>query len=93
MTKASSFDPLVFLGINDLKGKGKAEVSDKLRDKISQYILIRIVNDLGHSRLKKIKDPKELFSFLSRKIPGFNTKVNKYLKDFKKEFYKNLKTS
>jgi hypothetical protein len=93
MSRTSSFDPLDFLDIRDLRGEGKKEVSNRLRDKISQYILIRIVEDLGPSQLKKIKDPKELFSFLSSKIPGFNTKVNKYLQDFKKEFYKNLKTS
>jgi|WetSurMetagenome_2_1015567.scaffolds.fasta_scaffold577513_2 hypothetical protein len=93
MVKASGFDPLVFLGIKDLRGEGKKEVSDRLRDKISQYILIRIVEDLNPSQLKKIKDPKALFSYVSDKIPGFNTKVKQYLQDFKTEFYKNLKKS
>jgi hypothetical protein len=86
------FDPLVFLGIKDLKGEEKLEVSKKMRDKISQYILVRTVADLDVSYLKKIKDPKVLFKLAGNKIPNFNTKVKQYLEDFKKEFHETLKS-
>jgi len=91
MDKFLGFDPLVFLGIKDLKGKEKQEVSEKLLNKISQYLTIRTIEELDVSQLKRTKNPEVLFSIAKSKIPNFNTKVGQYLEDFKTEFYKNLK--
>lgn len=86
-----SFDPLLFLGINNLKDYEKNDVSQKLLDKISQYVVIRISDLLQEDDLKTINDPQELFSIAREKIPDINTKVKLFLGDFKKEYYKNLK--
>lgn len=40
---AFRFDPLLFLGITDLKDEEKTTVSEKILDRIFQYIAIRIV--------------------------------------------------
>ena len=91
MDKFPDFDPLVYLGIKDLKGKEKKEVSKKLIDKLSQYFLIRMVEELNDVQLKGIKDPEKLILVAKSKIPDFDAKVRQYLEDFKTEFYKNLK--
>ena len=85
------FDPLLFLGITNLKAEEKNEVSQKLLDKISQYQIIRISELLPEEDVKKAKDPEDMFSMAKNKIPDINEKVKLFLQDFKKEFYKNLK--
>ena len=86
------FDPLLFLGITNLKDKEKNIVSQKILDRISQYITIRIVELLPEEDLKSIDgDPQKLFSVAKNKIPDLDSKVKLFLEDFKKEFNNNLK--
>lgn len=91
MTQLLGFDPLLFLEINNLKGQEKTDVSQKLLDKISQYLVIRITELLSEDDLKQIDDPQKLFSIAKNKIPDLDNKVKMFLEDFRKEFYKNLK--
>jgi len=91
MNKLLGFDPLIFLGITNLKGEEKTAISKKLLDRISQYLAIRIVELLPENDLKNIGDPQKLFSTAKEKVPDLENKVKVFLEDFKKEFNSNLK--
>lgn len=91
MAQLLGFDPLLFLGITDVKPEEKTDVSQKLLDRISQYLVIRICELLPEDDLKNIDTPQQLFSIAKNKVPNLDNKVNIFLEDFKKEFYKNLK--
>lgn len=84
------FDPLLFLGITNVKNKEKNDVSKKLLNKISQYLVIRITELLPEDELKHIEYPQELFSVAKNRIPDLDNKVKQFLEDFKKEFSANL---
>lgn len=91
MKQFLGFDPLVFLGITNLKFEEKSIVSQKLLDRISQYLAIRITELLSEDNLKNIDDPQQLFSLAKQKIPDLGKKVKLFLEDFKKGFDNNLK--
>lgn len=92
MKQFLGFDPLLFLEITNLKDEEKKIVSQKLVDRISQYIAIWIVELLSVEDLKGIDDdPQELFAVAKNKIPDLDSKVKVFLEDFKKEFNNNLK--
>lgn len=90
MKQLLGFDSLLFLGISNLKGEEKVNVSKQLLNKISQYLLIRISELLSIEDLKSTNDPDKLFSLAQNKIPNFSGQVKIFLEDFKKEFNKNL---
>lgn len=86
------FDPLLFLGITNLKAEEAPVVYQKLLDRISQYIAIRIVELLSEDDLKNIgDDPQKLFAVAKNKIPDLDKRVKVLLDDFKTEFSDNLK--
>lgn len=89
MNKLLGFDPLLFLGITNLKGDEKGAVSEKLIDAISQYIIVRIAEFLSDDDLTTIDNPNALFAVARNKIPDFDTKIKLFLEDFKKEYYNN----
>lgn len=89
--KLQGFDPLLFLGISNLKGREKTDVSQKLLDKISQYLVIRISELLPDEEIKRFNNPEDLFIIVKNRIPDINARVKIFLEDFKTEFYKNLK--
>lgn len=91
MINLSGFDPLKFLNITNLKDEEEKIVSKKLLSKISQYLLIRIVELLSEEEIKQFNNPEDIFSMAKDKIPDINTKVKLFLEDFKKEFYRNIK--
>lgn len=91
MTQFQGFDPLKFLGVTNLKDEEKNTISEKLLSKISQYLLIRIVELLPEGDVKKLNDTEAIFIMAKGKIPDLSTKVKLFLEDFKEEFYKNIK--
>ena len=92
MKQLLGFDPLLFLGITNLKDEEKDIVSQKLLDRISQYIAIRIAEILSENDLRDAgDDPQKLFSVAKDKIPEFDEKMKLFLEDFRKEFNNNLK--
>jgi len=92
MKQLMVFDPLLFLGITNLKPEEKNIVSQKILDRISQYIAIRIVELLSEEDLKSIDgDPQKLFATAKQKIPDLDNKVKIFLEDFKNDFNNNLK--
>lgn len=92
MKQLMGFDPLLFLGITNVKSEEKNIVSQKILDRISQYIAIRIGELLSEDDLKSINgDPQRLFSLGRQKIPDFDNKIKLFLEDFKKDFNNNLK--
>jgi len=84
------FDPLLFLGITNIKDEEKDIISQKILDRISQYLAIRIIELLPEGDLKDIDDPEKLFSVAREKIPDFDKNVKIFLEDFRKEFNNNL---
>jgi len=91
MQQLLGFDPLLFLGITNIKDEEKNIVSQKILDRISQYLAIRIGELLSEDDLKRIDDPNELFTLAKEKIPDLDNKVKLFIEDFKKEFNNNLK--
>ena len=87
------FDPLLFLGITNLKGDEKGAFSEKLIDTISQYIIVRIAELLSDDDLTTIDNPAKLFEVARSKIPDFDAKIKLFLEDFKKEYYNNYNNS
>ncbi len=90
MQQLLGFDPLLFLGVKNLKDEEKEIVSKKLLDRISQYLVIRITELLSEDDLKNIDDPQKLFSIAKEKIPDLDKKVKLFLEDFKTDFNNNL---
>jgi len=79
-------DPLLFLGITNLKDKEKNIVSQKIFDRISQYLAIRIVELLSEEDLRNIDDdPQKLFATAKQKIPELDKKAKVFLEDFKEK--------
>lgn len=92
MNQLQGFDPLVFLNITNLKPEEKDIVSQKLLDRISQYIVIRIIELFSDDDLKNIdSDPQKLFDTAKVKVPDIDKKVKVFLEDFKNDFNSNLK--
>ena len=91
MKQLLGFDPLLFLEITKIKDEEKSIVSQKILDRISQYLAIRIIELLPESDLKDIDDPEKLFSVAKEKVPDLGSKVKVFLEDFKNEFNNNLK--
>ena len=90
MKQLLGFEPLLFLDIASLKIEEKSIVSQKLLDRICQYLVIRITELLSEGDLKNIDVPQKLFSIAKEKIPDLDKKVKLFLEDFKKEFSSNL---
>jgi hypothetical protein len=91
MNALSTFDPLLFLGLTNVKPEAKKVLSEKLLDRISQYITVRTIELLPQDDLKDIHDPDKLFSVAKEKIPDFDKKAKAFLEDFKQEFTNNFK--
>ena len=91
MKQLLGFDPLLFLGITNIKDEEKQFVSEKILDRLSQYLALRIIELLPEHDLKEIDDPEKLFSVAKEKIPDLDKKTKVFLEDFKKEFNNNLK--
>lgn len=80
------------LGITNLKTEEAPIVSQKVLDRISQYIAIRIVELFSEEDLKNIDgDPEKLFATAKQKIPDLDKRVKVFLEDFKNDFNNNLK--
>ena len=91
MNQLLGFDPLLFLGITNIKDEEKQFVSEKILDRLFQYLALRIIELLPEHDLKEIDDPEKLFSVAKEKIPDLDKKTKVFLEDFKKEFNNNLK--
>jgi hypothetical protein len=87
----AQFDPLKFLNITNLKNQDKKTVEENLLNKISQYVLIRIIGLLPKEEINKTITPEIVIRLAQEKIPDLNQKINFFMSDFKKEFNKNLK--
>lgn len=83
------FDPLLFLGITNLKDEEKNIVSQKILVNISNYIFVRMGELLEEDDLKNIDNPDELFDVAKSKIPDLPSKIKLFLEDFKKDYYNN----
>jgi len=89
MNSLQGFDPLLFLGITNIKPEEKDALSQKLLSNISEYIFIRIAELLEEEDLKNIDNPDQLFSVAKSKIPNLDTKIKQFLEDFKNDYQNN----
>jgi len=90
-TYVSSFDPIIFLGINGISEESKIVLRENLISQISEYILISILDTLPDSIDKElednpIRDISDLEKFLSLSVPRYKELVNKFLNEFKDNF-------
>lgn len=90
---SKSFDPIKLLGISGLGQFETDSLRKKLNKNISDYILIRLLEELPDKvdeqlKKKEIESVDELEEMLKTHIPDFNKKVQQYLQEFKSE-YKN----
>ena len=87
------FDPIKYLGITCL---GQFEINSlrkKLNKNISEYILIRLLEELPDKvdeqlKKKEVEKIDELEELLKASIPDFDKKVQQYFQEFKNQ-YKN----
>ena len=93
MNGLQGFDPLLFLGITNIKPGEKDAFSYELLSKISEYIFVRIAELLEESDLKNTDNPDQLFNVAKDKIPHLDTKIKTFLEDFKNDYQKNYYNS
>lgn len=89
MNNLQGFDPLLFLGITDVRAEEKDALSQELLNKISEYIFIRITELLEEAVLKNVETPDQLFTVAKSKIPDLDAKIKLFLEDFKNDYQKN----
>lgn len=85
------FDPVEFLEIQGLGKSEKENLRKKLGANITEYILIRLLEELPDTVDEKLKDNKvrsieELEDILKSYIPNPDTKIKQYLEEFKKQY-------
>lgn len=85
------FDPIEFLEISGLGDTEKKSLRKKLESNISEYLLIRLLEELPNTVDEKLKDNQvksmeELENMLRSYIPNFDSKIKQYLEEFKKQY-------
>ncbi|MBI4058932.1 hypothetical protein HY404_01690 [Candidatus Microgenomates bacterium] len=86
MNNYLGFDPLVFLGISNIKAEDKENLNHEIFNSLSQYLVIRLAELLPTQELEKTNDITELFALAEKTIPDFKDKIKSFLTDFKQEF-------
>lgn len=85
-----SFDPLIFLEIK-VSEQHKKRLSGQLLDKLSEYLMIRIIELLPEDEVDKVNSPEQLFTLAKRKIPDIEEKTKLFLEDFKIKYQEGKK--
>lgn len=85
-----NFDPLIFLGLSNIKAEDKEKLSQELLEQISKYLAARILELLPEDRVENLTNYDDLLIVTQNKIPGIDEKVKGFLEDFRAEFKKNL---
>lgn len=88
---ANKFDPIEFLEISGLGVSERESLRKKLEANISEYLLIRLLEELPDTVDEKLKDNKvrsieELENILKSHIPNFDKKIKQHLEEFKKQY-------
>lgn len=79
-----NFDPILFLDLNTLKTEDKKRIRNNLNQKISEFILIKIIAELPENKIKDEDNPAHLFALAKRTIPNLDSFIKKKLEEFKK---------
>ena len=86
-----NIDPISYLEISR-DGFSEEELlylRKSLREKMSQYLFIKIADELEEDQVKQLlryKAKDQITSKLQEYFPNLNEKIKKYLEEFKKEF-------
>ncbi len=87
-----TLDPLTYLEINtsELASPEEiAELREKLRGQIGEYIMLKLASDLPVEQqdvLTQQTNKDELFKMLNQYVPNLDTKIDQLLQEFKKEY-------
>ncbi|MBM3209625.1 hypothetical protein FJZ40_05070 [Candidatus Shapirobacteria bacterium] len=87
-----NFDPIKFLGLENLTRKDKEALTPKLIAKISEYLVIRTVEILPEKILRGDLTPETLLKKAQGEIPDYDKRLRSFLEDFKTEFQENLRS-
>mgnify|MGYP001601562574 FL=1 len=80
------FDPISFLGIKNIPEAEKEDLTKKLEDLLSQYVITRLSHYYSPTDLDSTKEPRDFYSQAFTKVPHFPSTLKQILADFKKEF-------
>jgi hypothetical protein len=88
---AQRFDPIEFLEIRGLDEKQESELRKKLEINISEYLLLKLLDELPETVDKELKETKIsdisiLVKLLKSHIPNLKQKINEFLLEFKKQY-------
>lgn len=89
--KDSNFNPIQFLGISGLDKNEEEILAKRLEEVISEYILIKFLQELPTSvdddfkngRVRTLEDLKHM---LESYFPDLDGKISKYLVEFKEKY-------
>ena len=88
---ARRFDPIEFLEIRGLDKTQESELREKLEINISEYLLLRLLDELPENIDKELKETEisnvsSLEKLLRSHIPNLEEKINGLLVEFKKQY-------
>lgn len=86
----SSFDPIAFLGIEDVKNREK--VSKELMTQISSYLTTRFLEILPTEQIIYLDTQEKVFDAAKKAYIDFDAKIRSLMEDFKAEFQQQYKT-
>lgn len=88
------FDVIAFLNLTHLSLEDQEKAKPVLEEKIKEYLLIRILDQLppdfeakNPGRLQSLTQPAQLISLLKANFPDLQEKVQSILEDFRKEYH------
>lgn len=85
MKTMSAFDPLIYINIDV---EDKKQFSDKILDRLSKYLAVRLIELVPEEELGSIDSIDELFELAKKKVPDINEKVEVILDEFKNKVIK-----
>ena len=86
MKQLLNFDPLAYLDISNISEDDKINLRYSLLEKISEYIFLRSLELIPIDKATSFTSQSEVFSYCQKNIPAYDTKINLFLEDFKKDF-------
>lgn len=91
LTVLNNFDPVSFLGIDTalMTPEETSNLSSTLNSKISEYVLLKLSDNLSDEQFQKIvdtTDPEEMMKLLGEAVPDLETRIKTELENFKNEY-------
>lgn len=88
--KTKAFDPIKYLDISGVSQQEEDYLRKKLNKNISEYVLIRLLeespDEIDEKLKNEITDLPELVTIFKSYFPDFEVKIEAFLKEFKKQY-------